>query len=169
MKKYLAVALAGLMAISVAACGSSSPAKKAPVKEASSAPVPTTTTAAKPVAKTDLALCSQGRTDLAAFVATTQGLANKSDSEVESLAGTSMLPALEKVQQDITQMRAEATSTSDLSRLDSASSGLGQIHGGLAALSTGDPSGMSQVTAGVGSISQAEGLQSIALCGSTPN
>ena len=79
-----------------------------------------------------------------------------------------MLPKLLTLQQDVTQLNAQAQTRSDQSRLSTLQTGLGQLHTGLLTISEGDASGMTAFNEGMGTISASSGFNNLDICGSGP-
>jgi hypothetical protein len=131
MKKIIALALAGATILGVAACGGTTSSTA------------TKTVAAKPAAdtvtapKTDLALCSQLKSQEADVKTGLNALSNDDPSKDVAQAGA-LANKIGTVQETVSQLRDEATSPSDQRRLDAGITALGQLHAAFDALSNGN-------------------------------
>jgi hypothetical protein len=164
MKKFIAVPAALVAtALSLTACGGASHTTTA-TKAASKQPVATHPTQLK----TDMVLCTTIKGDLTEFGSDAKSMTSMSDAAVESYITSTMLPKLQHVQAETSQLASEATTASDKQRIGALQQGLSTIYGGLTDLSTGDTTGISMLSQGMGQISAASGATGIAICGSQP-
>lgn len=162
MKKYLAVGFAGLMAISVAACGSSSqPAKK---PQANAAKKPNQVVAdAKPLPKVNVATCVDGWAKLSQF---------KNDWNTYYTANpygggdtTTLQNDLTGLANDLGTLAGEATNAQDVAHLTADRQAIGSFIVAMQDIGDGDVSDaetyISQGEAGTAGF----GTQHLQICG----